>query len=110
ESRWYVSLGGTVINMTGHPEAVLARELATCYTAIALVTDLDAGVAGAHGVTQEEVFRVFGQNTGRLRTLLLEAIATLPVDTDCPCQHALDGLSLPDPPPSPSKGPTRLGA
>ena len=28
--------------MTGHPEAVLARELALCYTPLALVTDLDA--------------------------------------------------------------------
>ena len=35
--------GGTVINMTGHPEAILARELGLCYTAIALVTDLHAG-------------------------------------------------------------------
>src|SRR5690606_13796574 len=39
ESKWYADLGGTVINMTGHPEAVLARELAICYTTIALVTD-----------------------------------------------------------------------
>ena len=61
------SIGGTVVNMTGHPEAVLARELALCYTAVALVTDLDAGVEGDHGVTQEEVFRVFGENTARLR-------------------------------------------
>src|SRR6185503_16587028 len=63
ESRWYASLGGTIVNMTGHPEAVLARELAICYTAVALVTDLDAGVEGERGVTQEEVFRVFGENT-----------------------------------------------
>src|SRR5690606_34109432 len=69
ESRWYASLGGTVVNMTGHPEAVLARELGICYTAIALVTDHDAGVEAGHGVTQEEVFRVFGENTVRLRGL-----------------------------------------
>ena len=47
--------------MTGFPEAVLARELALCYTSIALVTDLDAGVDSGSHVTQEEVFRVFGQ-------------------------------------------------
>src|SRR5881392_460469 len=40
ESRWYTAMGGAVINMTGHPEAVLARELSMCYTSIALVTDL----------------------------------------------------------------------
>jgi 5'-methylthioadenosine phosphorylase len=95
ESRWFASIGGTVVNMTGHPEAVLARELALCYTSIALVTDLDAGVEGGHGVTQEEVFRVFGQNTERLRELLLHAVATLPVQRDCPCAQALDGIKLP---------------
>lgn len=96
ESRWYAEgLGASVINMTGHPEAVLARELGLCYTAVALVTDLDAGVAGEHGVTQEEVFRVFAENTGKLRTLLLAAVPRLPEERDCPCAHALDGLTLP---------------
>jgi 5'-methylthioadenosine phosphorylase len=95
ESRWFTAIGGTVVNMTGHPEAVLARELAICYSSIALVTDLDAGVEGGHGVTQEEVFRVFGENSARLRGLLLDAITTLPVDRDCPCSRALDGIELP---------------
>jgi 5'-methylthioadenosine phosphorylase len=95
ESRWFSAIGGTVVNMTGHPEAVLARELALCYTAIALVTDLDAGVEGDHGVTQEEVFRVFGENTARLRGLLLDAITALPARRSCPCGSALDGIKLP---------------
>ncbi|WBB57565.1 S-methyl-5'-thioadenosine phosphorylase [Verrucosispora sp. WMMD573] len=95
ESRWYATVGGAVINMTGHPEAVLARELALCYSSIALVTDLDAGVASGHGVTQQEVFRVFGENTERLRGLLLDAVAALPVKRNCPCPHSLDGISLP---------------
>nr|MDT0659182.1 S-methyl-5'-thioadenosine phosphorylase [Micromonospora sp. DSM 115978] len=95
ESRWYTAMGGAVINMTGHPEAVLARELALCYTAIALVTDLDAGVESGHGVTQEEVFRVFGENTGKLRGLLLDAVAGLPADRTCPCPQSLAGIRLP---------------
>src|SRR5437763_526232 len=92
ESRWYTAMGGAVINMTGHPEAVLARELAMCYTAIALVTDLDAGVEGEHGVTQEEVFRVFGENIERLRGVLLDVLPALPKDRDCACSRALDEL------------------
>lgn len=92
ESRWYAAAGGTLVNMTGHPEAVLARELGICYTAVALVTDLDAGVAGDRGVTQEEVFRVFGENTERMRRLLLAAVAQLPRQRDCPCPE-----SVPDP-------------
>jgi 5'-methylthioadenosine phosphorylase len=85
ESRWFTAMGGSVVNMTGHPEAVLARELGLCYATIALVTDLDAGVDGDHGVTQEEVFRVFGENTARLRTLLLDVCEHLPEKPDCPC-------------------------
>ena len=95
ESRWFADIGGSVVNMTGHPEAVLARELAICYSSIALVTDLDAGVEGEHGVTQEEVFRVFGENTGRLRELLLDAVTMLPVERSCACPQALDGINLP---------------
>jgi 5'-methylthioadenosine phosphorylase len=95
ESRWFTSIGGTIVNMTGHPEAVLARELAVCYTTIALVTDLDAGVEGDGGVTQEEVFRVFGANIERLRGVLLEAVTRLPAERTCPCATTLDGLKLP---------------
>src|SRR5919205_3335652 len=94
ESRWYTAIGGAVVNMTGHPEAVLARELALCYTAIALVTDLDAGVEGDHGVTQEEVFRVFAENTERLRGLLLPTIPALPTSRTCPCLTATDGTDI----------------
>jgi 5'-methylthioadenosine phosphorylase len=95
ESRWYARQGWTLIGMTGYPEAVLARELALCYTTITLVTDTDAGVEEGEGVTHEEVFRVFAANVTRLRQVLLQAIQHLPLDRACPCSHALDGLSLP---------------
>ena len=85
ESRWFTAIGGSVVNMTGHPEAVLARELGLCYTAIALVTDLDAGVEGEHGVTQDEVFAVFAQNIERMRGLLLRTVERLPETRDCDC-------------------------
>ncbi len=94
ESQWFSRQGWSLVNMTGHPEAVLARELALCYTAIALVTDLDAGVEGSDAVTQEEVFRVFGDNTARLRTVLMDVVAALPADRDCPCGSALDGIDV----------------
>jgi 5'-methylthioadenosine phosphorylase len=92
ESRWHSSLGWSIVGMTGHPEAVLARELALCYTAISLVTDLDAGVAASEAVTQEEVFRVFGENVARLRDLLFEVATALPTERECPCPRALDGM------------------
>ncbi len=92
ESRWYAAQGGAVINMTGQPEAALARELALCYTSMALVTDLDAGVESHEAVTQEEVFRVFAENTSRLREVLYAVLAALPTERTCPCPHALDGI------------------
>ena len=94
ESQWYAAQGWSVVNMTGHPEAVLARELALCYTPIALVTDVDAGIEGAAAVTQAEVFRVFGERTAALRELLFDVVRALPLERSCPCGSALDGLAL----------------
>jgi 5'-methylthioadenosine phosphorylase len=95
ESQHYAAQGWSLINMTGHPEAVLARELALCYTPACLVTDLDAGVEEGAGVTHEEVMRVFAENVDRLRPLIGEIAAALPTERDCTCPHALDGLALP---------------
>lgn len=92
ESRWFSAQGWTLVNMTGHPEAVLARELALCYTSVALVTDLDAGVEGGHAVTQEEVFTVFGENTATLRSLVLDVAGKMSLERSCSCGSALDGL------------------
>jgi 5'-methylthioadenosine phosphorylase len=81
--------------MTGMPEASLARELGLCYTSVALVTDLDAGVEAGEGVTHEEVMAVFGRNVEHLKTLLTDVIGRMPADDACTCQHALDGVPLP---------------
>jgi 5'-methylthioadenosine phosphorylase len=96
ESKWYAAQGWTLIGMTGHPEAVLARELAMCYTTLALVTDLDAGVEEGEGVTQAEVFEVFGKNMARLRDLVAKIVAAFPGERqDDLCARALDGITLP---------------
>ncbi|MER5641272.1 S-methyl-5'-thioadenosine phosphorylase [Kitasatospora sp. NPDC002227] len=92
ESRWFAANGWSVVGMTGHPEAVLARELGLCYTSLALVTDLDAGVEAGEGVTHAEVLAVFARNVDRLRTVLFKALESLPGERDCVCSHALDGL------------------
>ncbi|MFD5100121.1 S-methyl-5'-thioadenosine phosphorylase [Streptomyces albidochromogenes] len=94
ESRWHAAAGWSVVGMTGHPEAILARELGLCYTSLALVTDLDAGAEAGEGVSHEEVLTVFAANVGRLRDVLFDAVAGLPADgtRDCLCSHALDGL------------------
>lgn len=96
ESQWYAAQGWSLVNMTGHPEAVLARELALCYAAIALVTDHDAGIRSEDSVSQADVFAEFARNVDRLRALLVRVITTLPDDREiCGCGRALDGMQLP---------------
>ncbi|MFJ3926054.1 S-methyl-5'-thioadenosine phosphorylase [Streptomyces sp. NPDC090022] len=96
ESQWHAAMGWSVVGMTGHPEAILARELGLCYTSMALVTDLDAGAETGEGVSHTEVLKVFGENVGRLREVLFEAVAALPATEarDCLCTHAHDGWDL----------------
>jgi 5'-methylthioadenosine phosphorylase len=94
ESQQYAAAGGTLINMTGAPEAALARELRMCYAALALVTDMDAGVDAGSGVGQEEVFALFRANLDRLKGLLTDAVAALPDPDGCTCSTWADGLQL----------------
>lgn len=94
ESEWHAAQGWSVVGMTGHPEAVLARELGLCFTTMALVTDLDAGAETGEGVSHEEVLKVFGDNVGRLREVLFDTVAQLPARRECACATALDGMDL----------------
>lgn len=95
ESQANAAAGWSIVGMTGQPEATLARELALCYTSIAVVTDLDAGVEAGEGVTHHEVLEVFARSVDRLRNLLEATITALPTSRGCPCGHALDGQPLP---------------
>lgn len=95
ESWHHAAAGWSIVGMTGQPEATLARELALCYTSIAVVTDHDAGVEAGAGVTHHEVLEVFAKSLGRLRSLLRTVIESLPTDRDCPCGRALDGQTVP---------------
>jgi 5'-methylthioadenosine phosphorylase len=96
ESQWYSREGWSVIGMTAHPEAVLARELALCYATVALVTDRDAGVEGGQPVSHHEVLDQFARNVDRLRDLMAAVLADVDVEqVGCDCAKALDGLALP---------------
>jgi 5'-methylthioadenosine phosphorylase len=100
ESLWHQQDGWTVVGMTGMPEAGIARELAMCFTTIALVTDHDAGVDSTDAVTHEEVLKVFASSLDGLKAVLRSAIGAMPAPEDdasatCPCRRSLDGLKLP---------------
>jgi 5'-methylthioadenosine phosphorylase len=95
ESRWFASQGFSLVNMTGYPEAVLARELEMCYAAIALVTDLDAGIDVGAGVRAVDVFAEFERNLVPFKELVHRAIAG--VRSERTCIHCLphEGVKLP---------------
>ncbi len=93
ESLWHQAQGWSVVGMTGHPEAALARELELCYTSLTLVTDLDAGAETGEGVSHDEVLEVFAANIERLRAVLFDTVAELPAGPErgCLCARALGG-------------------
>ena len=95
ESQWFARQGFTLVNMTGYPEAVLARELEMCYAAIALVTDVDAGIDAGGGVRAVDVFAEFERNLVPFKKLVHEAIDQ--VTQERLCTHCLphEGVDLP---------------
>ena len=94
ESRHYADQGWDLVNMTGAPEAALAREMGLCYASLALVTDMDAGAESGEGVGQEAVFALFRENLERLTGLLAAAVRALPDPTACGCGNWWDGIDL----------------
>jgi 5'-methylthioadenosine phosphorylase len=95
ESRWFAGQGFTLVNMTGYPEAVLARELEMCYAAITLVTDLDAGIDAGTAVSAVDVFAEFERNLVPFKKLVHEAIDQVVAERTC--THCLphEGVTLP---------------
>ncbi len=95
ESAWFSTMGWDVVNMTAYPEAHLARELELCYANVSMVTDHDAGVAGAEPVSGDEVMRVFHENLARLRELLFAVIPKIaPPPPEHLCTTALRGARI----------------
>ncbi|MFC6009676.1 S-methyl-5'-thioadenosine phosphorylase [Nocardia lasii] len=95
ESRWFAGQGWDLVNMTGHPEAVLARELEMCYAAVALITDLDAGLEEGDGVHAVDVFAEFKKNLGPFKELLRRAVTEVAGTDTCERCRVHVGVSLP---------------
>ena len=94
EIRAYRMLGGDVVGMTSVPECVLAREAGLCYAAMAMVTNMAAGISEGP-LTHDEVVAIMAQNTDAVRRLALETIAKGPAHAGCACrnvQRPLKGL------------------
>ncbi|WP_216894456.1 S-methyl-5'-thioadenosine phosphorylase [Nocardia alni] len=95
ESRWFAAQGWELVNMTGFPEAVLARELEMCYAAIALVTDLDAGLEAGEGVSAAAVFAAFEKNLVPFKKLVRQAVSLVEGTGACEACQVHTGVALP---------------
>lgn len=97
ESRWYTQMGWDIINMTQYPEVILAKELQMGYSAVAIVTDYDAGlVAGGKikPVSASEVKKRFSESIPKAKKLILEVIKHWPKKLKCECHRSLKGARL----------------
>jgi 5'-methylthioadenosine phosphorylase len=70
--------------MTSAPEAILAREAGMCYGAVAIVTNLAAGISPSR-LSHDEVVAVMKSLEDPLSSALLEAVRRLPADRGCSC-------------------------
>lgn len=93
EIRMFHTLGGTVVGMTGLPEAVLARELEMCYASICLVSNYAASISPSK-LTIDEVFEIMDEKKNDLIDIIDAAIRDLKTEQSCPCQHALRGADV----------------
>lgn len=96
ESKWFMSQGWEVINMTQYPEAHLARELEMCVVNVSLITDYDSGLAGdVDPVSHTEVVKVFNDNLGKLQNLLGSLLKSIPDKrAKCKCAETLSHARL----------------
>jgi len=110
ESHLYRSWGMDLIGMTNLQEAKLAREAEICYVTLAMVTDYDCWHEEEEAVTVERLIEYLNKNSENAQRLLTEVVRVLPEQSDCPCQHALEGAIITDPKTIPQSARERLDA
>ncbi|NOZ24754.1 MAG: S-methyl-5'-thioadenosine phosphorylase [Nitrospirae bacterium] len=93
EIAFFSSMGADVVGMTGMPEAVLARESELCYAALAVVTNLAAGISPAR-LTTREVVETMNRSAGDVNALLTAAVGLIPPSRGCRCGEALKDAGM----------------
>lgn len=89
ESNIYRQWGVDVIGMTNVTEAKLAKEAEICYSTLALPTDYDVWRASNETVTVEQILEVLNANVEKSKSIIKEAVKSIPYDRDCGCADAL---------------------
>ena len=82
ESEMFRAWGADIINMSIATEATLAREAGLEYAAIAMATDYDCWKIDEKPVTWEEVERIMGENTDKMKKLFIRTIEKIGNDDE----------------------------
>jgi len=93
EIQMFRMIGGTVVGMTGIPEAVLARELEMCYASICTVSNYAASISPTN-LTIDEVFEIMDSKKHDLVKLMDTAISKMARERSCQCKGALKGAEI----------------
>eukprot|EP00794_Sanderia_malayensis_P008189 gene8189-9067_t len=73
ESKFYQSLGASIVGMTLCPEAILAKEAGLCYAPIAMVTDYDTWKEDAE-VDVPTVMKTVKDNAVKAKRIIINSI------------------------------------
>ncbi|MBC7101084.1 S-methyl-5'-thioadenosine phosphorylase [Methanothermobacter tenebrarum] len=92
EIRMFKILGGTIVGMTGLPEAVLARELEMCYASLCLVSNYAASIS-EDKLTIKEVFNVLEEKRPIIVDIINRSVEMID-ESPCECHEALKGASV----------------
>ncbi len=93
EIQMFHMLGGTIVGMTGIPEAVLARELEMCYASICTVSNYAASISPTN-LTIDEVFEIMDRKKHDLVKLMDITISKMSEERSCHCKGALKGAEI----------------
>jgi len=93
EIKAFSVLGADVVGMTGMPETSLARELALCFSGIAVITNYAAGIS-KNKLTTTKVMEKMAESTERIKILLRETFTLIPSTRSCFCKDALKDAKM----------------
>lgn len=93
EIEYFSGIGADLVGMTIMPEAVLARELGLCFSAIAVVTNYAAGISGKR-LTTAEVFETMRGSMDVIRSLIAATLQAIPSERGCDCSKLLNDARM----------------
>ena len=89
EIKFYGSIGGDVVGMTGIPELVLAKEMGMCYASVGIVSNWCTGFK-AFSHTKEELDRNLSKLNETVLSILRDVLEKEELDKDnCKCSSSL---------------------